>query len=300
MPIGTDKIALMSGGGSNTPETLELLVIAGGGCGQPGGSEGGGGGGGGGGERYFTAHTTPAGSFTVTIGEGGVTAAGSKGQNSVFDTITSSGGGFGRGPCAGGTSCQGGAGGGGSGTIDTPQNIPQNMPGGEGNIGGFTPSEGADGGTGRNGGNQQRGGGGGGGGGGDSGGGGGGYGGEAGGAGGAGTSRDITGSSVQRVGGGGGGGSPVGGAGAGGGGTGGQGGTTNYGGGGGGTGWGPTGSGGGSGIVIIAYADTLDDLSSVGGSLTCNGSAGNAVSDTSTRSGYKLYQFTAGSDSCSF
>jgi hypothetical protein len=51
---------------------------------------------------------------------------------------------------------------------------------------------------------------------------------------------------------------------------------------------------GGSGIVIIAYPDTYKNLASVAAGLTCNGSAGNTVPDTVSRTGYKVYRFTAG------
>ena len=72
-------------------------------------------------------------------------------------------------------------------------------------------------------------------------------------------------------------------------------GTANTGGGGGGGGDNPGGPGGtgGSGVVIIAYPDTFDDLSSVANALTCNGSTGNTTPNTA-RSGYKVYKFTAG------
>jgi hypothetical protein len=35
-------------------------------------------------------------------------------------------------------------------------------------------------------------------------------------------------------------------------------------------------------------------LASVSAGLTCNGSAGNTTPDTASRSGYKVYKFTAG------
>jgi hypothetical protein len=52
------------------------------------------------------------------------------------------------------------------------------------------------------------------------------------------------------------------------------------------------GSTGGSGIVIIAYPDTYPDLS-VGTGLTFTRS-------TATRSGYKVYSFTAGTGTVTF
>jgi hypothetical protein len=42
------------------------------------------------------------------------------------------------------------------------------------------------------------------------------------------------------------------------------------------------------------------DLTSVSAGLTCNGSAGNAVSDTTSRPGYKVYKFTAGTGTITF
>ena len=72
--------------------------------------------------------------------------------------------------------------------------------------------------------------------------------------------------------------------------------------GGGGGGEGDAGGGnrsGGTGVVIIAYVDTFDDLSDVDSGLTVNGSTGNTTPDTS-RSGYKVYKFTAGTGSIKF
>ena len=48
---------------------------------------------------------------------------------------------------------------------------------------------------------------------------------------------------------------------------------------------GRSGGAGGSGIVIIAYPDTYPALTSIGGGLTYT---------QPTRSGYRVYQFTAG------
>ena len=72
-----------------------------------------------------------------------------------------------------------------------------------------------------------------------------------------------------------------------------------FGGGAGGAGNGIGGSGG-SGIVIIAYPDTYNNLVSVSIGLTCNGSAGNTTPDTASRSGYKVYKFTAGTGTISW
>jgi hypothetical protein len=64
-------------------------------------------------------------------------------------------------------------------------------------------------------------------------------------------------------------------------------GTTNTGGGGGGAeGGGGTSGAGGSGIVIIAYPDSFAALSSISGGLT--------YTQPATRSGYRVYRFTAG------
>jgi hypothetical protein len=45
--------------------------------------------------------------------------------------------------------------------------------------------------------------------------------------------------------------------------------------------------------VIIAYPDTYADITSIGGGLTY-------TLDTTTRSGYKVYKFTAGTGSVTF
>ena len=75
------------------PRTCDYLVIAGGGAGS-----GQSGGGGAGGYRTGSSYSMPA-TFTVTIGGGGTGntggSKGTSGSNSVFDTITSSGGGAG-------------------------------------------------------------------------------------------------------------------------------------------------------------------------------------------------------------
>jgi len=55
-----------------------------------------------------------------------------------------------------------------------------------------------------------------------------------------------------------------------------------------------------SGIIVIAYSNIWADLSFVSSGLLCNGTYGNNVSDTSSRAGYKVYQFTAGSGTISF
>jgi len=66
----------------------------------------------------------------------------------------------------------------------------------------------------------------------------------------------------------------------------------NTGGGGGGAGTGGT---GGTGLVVIAYPSTLAPIRDIHSSHVVNGgSAGSIVEDTSSRSNYRVYQFTAG------
>ncbi len=228
------------------PYNVRYLVIAGGG----GGGNSGGGGGGAGGYRTATGFSvTPGTTYTVTVGAGGA-ASGfntnnqTNGSDSVFSTITSTGGGKGG---SGGSAGTAGGSAGGSGNSNGTATSPS--PAGQGNAGGG------------GGGSGQFGGGGGGGAGGA------GVTGASSGAipnpsGGAGSSSDITGSSITRGGGGGGGHQnqsgtiPSGGSGGGGNGcssavasT--AGGTNTGGGGGGGTAQSVGGSAGGSGVVIL-------------------------------------------------
>jgi hypothetical protein len=243
--------------------TCDYLVLAGGGG---GGATFGGGGGGAGGLKTANAFSVAAATnYTVTVGAGGVgstsqTVKGGTGSNSVFSSVTSTGGGGGA--ETGGSSTGGGNGGSGGGGAGG---------GSSGNAGGTgTSGEGSNGGSGSNnsGGNFGAGGGGG--------------GSSAvganasssstavGGNGGTGTTSSITGSSVTYAGGGGGGVFTTGEGftrstgGSGGGGAGGDGnnasgnspaaGTVNTGGGGGGGGYSQNGANGGSGIVIVRYA----------------------------------------------
>jgi hypothetical protein len=108
------------------PPVFELLVVAGGGVG--GNSKGGGGGAGG--LQYFSNFTPTAGASTVVVGNSGSL---SNGQNSVFGSITSTGGGkggnFGINPGA-----LGGSGGGGGG-VSIPVSGGLGIPG-QGNNGG--------------------------------------------------------------------------------------------------------------------------------------------------------------------
>ena len=269
---------------------VEYLVIAGGGS---GGSPGGGGGAGG--YRYGTGlGLLRSSNYLITVGNGAnavTNAQGNKGNNSVFGTISATGGGIGGNSSGAGP---GGSGGGGSRDGAAAAGI--------GNQGNYTPVEGYAGGT-----TSPMPYGGGGGGGGAGGVGSPGLGGslptEKGGAGGVGLSSSITGSSIFRGGGGGGGAEQPGSSGAGAGGNGGGGagglyqatatsGASNTGGGGGGAGYpGTTSGAGGSGVVIIAYPDTFAAITTIPGTLTY---------DQPTRAGYRVYRFTAGSGTVMF
>src|SRR4051812_23609164 len=76
---------------------VETLVVAGGGG---GGGNGGAGGGGAGGLRYDAAHAVTSTTYPITIGAGGAggvagvnNSFGANGSNSVFDSLTATGGG---------------------------------------------------------------------------------------------------------------------------------------------------------------------------------------------------------------
>ena len=266
---------------------VDYLVVAGGGS----GGNGNGGGGGAGGFRTGITNLLINSSYIVTVGAGGTSTVvgvkGTNGSNSIFDLITSTGGGAG---AAHGTSpingSTGGSGGGGARLSGL---------GAAGNTPATTPSQGNAGGNGAS--TDTTGGGGG----------GAGAAGTAGspslgGAGGIGAISTITGTSTYYAGGGGGGGYGITG------GTGGLGGgssgtssstappaaTVNTGGGGGAAGWSGSnslGGQGGSGVVIIAYPDTYPALTSIGAGLTY---------DQPTRSGYRVYRFTAGTGTISW
>jgi hypothetical protein len=244
---GTYWIHTFLTSGTFTPQvglTCDYLVIAGGGGGCSLANQGNGGGGGGGYRAASGFSTTANTPLTVTVGAGGVGSGNNAdtattGSNSVFDSITSDGGGAGR----VGVGNNGGSGGGGGSASSTN------------NAGGTaTSSQGNNGGTGFFSGTSTA----------RAGGGGGGASaaGSAGatnngGNGGAGSASSITGTSITRAGGGGGG-SPAGGGGTGGSGGGGtaygssKNGTVNTGGGGGADPYNAAGAGG-SGIVIIRY-----------------------------------------------
>jgi len=267
------------------PPSVEYLVVAGGGGG--GGKRGGGGGAGG--YRTSTLSVSASTSYTVTVGGGGggSTGKGSSGSDSTFATITSIGGGGAGGsdqaPSSNQTGISGGSGGGGSSTDGTLG------PGGSGTAG--QGNKGGDGTT-----TSQPWGG-------AGGGGAGGAGGNVasngnnGATGGSSASSSITGTSTAYAGGGGGGSFQVAYSGGAGGGAGaGQAGGTgngssaspaNLGSGGGGGGDNPdySGGSGSSGVVIIAYSNAYTALTSISGGLTY---------DQPTRSGYRVYRFTAG------
>jgi hypothetical protein len=267
--------------------SADVLVVAGGGGGGFGSGFESGAGGGAGGFRYNSTYSVTA-SITVTVGAGGAGSTtnnvlGGKGGTSTFGAINSTGGG------AGGTYTTGGQNGGSGGGRSAGGSN------GTGNEGGYTPVEGYAGAySGGGSTSAYKGGGGGGGGAAATGNQGGLYG-----------TYSITGTSVQYSGGGSGGGNLDGSAGAGsvggGGGAGGPGnsttpggaGTANTGGGGGGGGGsnGAQGGAGGSGVVILAYANSIPAPASIGVGLTY---------DTPTRSGYRVYRFTAGTGTVTF
>jgi len=236
---------------------VEYLVVAGGGAGIGQGTNGGGGGGAGG-YRTATGHAVTAQSYTITVGGGGTGGSGTatSGSDSVFDTITSEGGGVTWTGSA--ASPNAGSGGGGfnavGGTGQTGNN-PVTSPA-QGTNGGNTSwgtEGGGGGGSGTAGSNATS---------------------SSGGNGGSGGSSSITGSAVTRAGGGGGGSGTSGGTGGSGGGGAGQvsgagvAGTTNTGSGGGaGRGGSNVGGNGGTGIVIIRYL-TSSSITATGGTIT--------------------------------
>jgi hypothetical protein len=273
---------------SNIPVLAEYLVVAGGGGGGLGNGSyrEGGGGGGAGGLKTGNLTLSPATAYTVTVGAKGIgkvtgsTGFGTNGGDSVFSTITSTGGGGGAphdtgglaGGSGGGAGCQGSSGG-------------NATPAGQGNAGGAgyigtaagAGGGGGAGGTGSNGNS-----------------------GSNGGAGGAGISSSISGSAFVYAAGGGGGGH-IGGGAAGGVGAGRGGGQQNSttptpasdntgSGGGGGTDNSKPGQDGGSGVVILKYPSTKTPTLS-----------GTLVSTTSTAvTGYKITTFTAGTGTITF
>lgn len=281
---------------------VQYLVVAGGGGGgnATGTNWGSGGGGGAGGLRYGDMLFRFGNTASITVGNGGSGAPkgssannGTNGENSIFHTITSTGGG--KGGSANFDGSSGGSGGGGGynqrsgGAGNTPSVSPS-----QGNNGGNSPVTAAASGGGGAGGvgldstSGQSG------------------------AGGVGFASSITGTSIYYAGGGGGGYYNGGTAGAGGNGGGGAGGTTsttvsnpgnpgtaNTGGGGGGgssaasLGEAQAGAGGngGSGVVVIAYPNSYPALANIPGTLTYT---------NPTRAGYRVYRFTAGTGTITF
>jgi hypothetical protein len=242
-----------------TVTSVEVLVVAGGGGGGAGESIGSGprGGGGAGGLIHRLHYpVVPGTSYTVTVGAGGAGGTGqgngTQGQNSVFDTLTAVGGGFGAG-YSGVDVSPGGSGGSGGGSSYgvnlTNGTAGQGFPGGRGDVlynGGGSAGAGGGGGAGGPGGTAR--------------------GNDSGAHGGQGLCIDITGSPVWYAGGGGSSEYPAGAGNFGRGGIGGGGngrgvggattpsaGAANTGGGGGGGGSNSAGAAGGSGVVIIRY-----------------------------------------------
>jgi hypothetical protein len=261
--IGAAALAAFGWTGLSSVTASYLVVAGGGGGGGIFATYGGGGGGGAGGYRTGTVSLNPTLSYTVTVGAGGsagtsAPAKGGNGNDSVFSTITSTGGGgAGSGGVGTVTGNNGGSGGGAANDGTNPNaggsgNTPSTSPS-QGNNGGSTTSPYAPNYSGAGGGGASA------------------VGANStsttGGNGGAGTASSITGSSVTYAGGGGGGtynGGTVGTGGAGGGGNAGASGGNNNGnagtanlGGGGGGGSASTGASnggnGGAGVVIISY-----------------------------------------------
>jgi len=276
---------------SRTPVSVEYLFVGGGGAGGTNHGPGGGAGG----VLSGSINLNPSALYSILIGTGGIiNASAQQGGDGVsttgFGLTAGGGGGGGRGYSHTGSAADGRAGlatngsGGGGGSQAS---------GGSGNGSGFNGGNGTSA-------NPGAGGGGGGAGGNGSPGTGSGSGGATGGQGGIGIQSSITGTATYYAGGGGGGGWTTTGANGGSGGGGkagntystGSAGTANTGGGGGGGGDGGGNAGpGGSGILIIAYPNTQPDITNIPGTLTY---------DQPTRSGYKVYRFTAGSGTITF
>ncbi len=131
---------------TDTAQDYEYLVIAGGGSGAVGHTSSGVGGGGAGGYRTATGFAVAATTISgITVGTGGISYTGANngqaGGNSVFSTITSSGGA--RGNHGNSNGPAGGSGGGGGGEYSSGTQT-----GGPGNVGSFSPVEGYAGGDG--------------------------------------------------------------------------------------------------------------------------------------------------------
>ena len=149
--------------------TVDYLVVAGGGSGGSSGAPGAAGGGGAGGFRLsnsvgcipaptMSPLANPSGlpvavsSYPITVGAGAASSStntGCKGANSVFSTITSTGGGFGGSFAAGNRNAgPGGSGGGAAGGSDSPAGVSGTI--GAGNTPSVSPAQGNNGGLGTN------------------------------------------------------------------------------------------------------------------------------------------------------
>ena len=268
---------------SNAIVLVNYLVVAGGGGGGVGYDPSGGGAGGlrstvtatgGGGALETPLSLTKGTNYLVTVGQGGsgatggasTTGPGSSGGNSVFHTITSTGGGGGGGYADGNSRAplSGGSGGGGT-RIHAGAQGTTNQGFRGGGLGGNDVVNAGNGGGGAGGIGSL------------------GVTNTSGGAGGIGVASSITGSSVTYSTGGNGQASGAGGgnsSGAANTGNGGNAGSLNI-----------TGGAGGSGVVIIAYTDTIPAITTIPGTLTY---------DQPSRAGYRVYRFTAGSGTITF
>lgn len=277
---------------SNALIEAEYLIVGGG----AGGGSSHGPGGGAGGVLSNVINLSRGGLYAFSIGSGGSGGSGGSygsdgSSTTAFSLTAGGGGGGGRGYSNTGSNANGRDGlatngsGGGAGSAGATRGSGNGAGNNGGNGNSSSPgSGGGGGGAGAVGGNAS----------------GSGSGGATGGAGGIGIQSSITGTATYYAGGGGGGGWTTTGA-AGGNGGGGKGGnpgetgtqgTANTGGGGGGGGdAGASGGNGGSGVVIIAYPNTVGAITTIPGTLTY---------DQPTRSGYRVYRFTAGSGTITF
>jgi hypothetical protein len=151
---GPGTFCVSNGGNDLGSNSVEYMVVAGGG----GGTNGAGAGGGAGGFRQNYPSPTIAGlpvtatSYPITVGSGGsagpnTTTSGSPGNNSIFSTITSTGGGGAGKICGPGPAIQGLSGGSGGGTGGN-NNQPSKVGGGLGNTPPVSPPQGNNGGNG--------------------------------------------------------------------------------------------------------------------------------------------------------
>jgi len=137
---GNTEALLIPKGTSNSTASVEYLVVAGGGGGA--GNSSGGGGGGAGGLLTATADFAISAALDISVGVGGAGttnetsgAVGVNGGDSIFSTITATGGGGAKNTGSGGSSSDGGSGGGASG--GTSVGAGSANPTGQGNNGGI-------------------------------------------------------------------------------------------------------------------------------------------------------------------